>query len=177
MSLNKTFSTISKSHKSIEYQTPKYFFDKLNHIFFFKLDPCAAPENSLKLKIFFTEKEDGLKQDWDANTFINPPFGRNILEWVMTMKRAYERYQKTYVMLLPARTDTIWMQQNIVKTRNSYIHFIKGRLKFVNSEYNPKNQPHNIGSMLWILGASDEQIRKLNENVPGFTVMSNDIII
>ena len=43
--------------------TPQDFFDKLNHEFGFNLDPCATAENH-KCPRFFTEEDDGLKQDW-----------------------------------------------------------------------------------------------------------------
>ena len=43
--------------------TPQAFFDELNAEFHFDLDPCATVENA-KCPIFFTEEEDGLKQDW-----------------------------------------------------------------------------------------------------------------
>ena len=43
--------------------TPQDFFDKLDDEFHFSLDVCATPENA-KCRNFFTQKEDGLKQNW-----------------------------------------------------------------------------------------------------------------
>lgn len=51
------------SSRNEVWATPQDFFDKLNEEFRFNLDPCATPENAKREK-FFTERIDGLKQDW-----------------------------------------------------------------------------------------------------------------
>lgn len=51
------------SSKSCMWETPQDFFDKLNDEFHFDLDVCATPDNA-KCSNFFTEEEDGLKQNW-----------------------------------------------------------------------------------------------------------------
>ena len=64
--------------------------------------------------------------------FVNPPYGREIKDWV---KKAYEEGQKldtTVVMLIPARTDTKYFHEYIYN--KSEIRFIKGRLKFGDSK-------------------------------------------
>lgn len=53
------------SSKKMDWTTPKYFFDALNKKFNFTLDPCCYKETAL-CKKYYTEKEDGLKQDWGA---------------------------------------------------------------------------------------------------------------
>lgn len=59
-----------------EWATPQDFFDKLNEEFHFDLDPCATDENH-KCDTYFTQEQDGLKQDWEGYTvFCNPPYGR-----------------------------------------------------------------------------------------------------
>lgn len=60
--------------------------------------------------------------------FCNPPYGRQIGEWV---KKAYEESRKPntlVVMLIPARTDTKWFHDYILG--KAEIRFIRGRLKF-----------------------------------------------
>lgn len=56
------------SSKSSEWATPQDFFDKLNDEFNFNLDPCATKENA-KCGKFFTEEQDGLKQNWGGTTY------------------------------------------------------------------------------------------------------------
>ncbi len=116
------------SSKTDLWSTPWNFFDKLNDEFHFTLDPCSTHENAKCYK-HFTIEEDGLLQDWGNEVvFCNPPYGRQIKDWI---KKAYEESQKdntTVVMLIPARTDTIYFHEYIY--HKAEIRFIKGRLKF-----------------------------------------------
>ena len=43
--------------------TPQKFFDRLNQVFRFTLDPCAD-ENNHKCDKFYTVQDDGLSQNW-----------------------------------------------------------------------------------------------------------------
>lgn len=73
------------SSKTPEWSTPQDVFDKLNTEFSFTLDP-AATKNNAKCARFYTEKEDGLAQDWKGErVFCNPPYGRVIGRWVEKM--------------------------------------------------------------------------------------------
>lgn len=116
------------SSKTDLWSTPWDFFEKLNDEFHFTLDPCSTHENAKCYK-HFTIEEDGLLQDWGNEVvFCNPPYGRQIKDWV---KKAYDESQKdntTVVMLIPARTDTIYFHEYIY--HKAEIRFIKGRLKF-----------------------------------------------
>ena len=120
------------SSKTDLWSTPNDFFDKLNDEFHFTLDPCSTHENAKCYK-HFTEEENGLLQDWGNEVvFCNPPYGRQIKCWV---KKAYEESQKDntkVVMLIPARTDTIYFHEYIY--HKAEIRFIKGRLKFGNAK-------------------------------------------
>lgn len=111
--------------------TPQDFFDRYNKIFNFDLDVCALPENA-KCERFFTPEINGLSQSWSGSVWMNPPYGRGIGEWV---KKAYEssRQGATVVCLLPARTDTKWWHDYVMKGE---IEFIRGRLKFGGAKNN-----------------------------------------
>ena len=116
------------SSKTDMWSTPQKFYDELNKEFNFDLDPCATIENA-KCDLYFTEEENGLTQDWEGFTvFCNPPYGRVLKEWV---QKCYEESLKPntrVVMLIPARTDTIYFHKYIYNVAT--IRFLKGRLKF-----------------------------------------------
>ena len=121
------------SSNSGEWSTPQDFFDKLNWRFGpFDLDPCAD-STSTKCTNFFTEAENGLLKNWEGFTaFVNPPYGRGIDKWI---KKSYEESRKEgtkVVMLIPARTDTKYWHQYVM--RADEVYFVKGRLKFSDSE-------------------------------------------
>ncbi len=111
------------------WETPQDFFDRLNDEFGFELDVCALPENA-KCPRFFTPEDDGLQQEWKGICWMNPPYGRQIGNWV---RKAYESAQNgaTVVCLLPARTDTRWWHEYCMKGE---VRFIRGRLKFGGSK-------------------------------------------
>lgn len=120
------------SSKTDQWATPQDFFDKLNEEFHFTLDPCADEFNH-KCVRYFTKEQNGLVQDWSGETvFCNPPYGREIGQWV---KKAFDSVAHTHtlvVMLIPARTDTKWFHEYIY--RKQEVRFVRGRLKFGNSQ-------------------------------------------
>jgi site-specific DNA-methyltransferase (adenine-specific) len=120
------------SSKDDKWTTPQDFYDELNAEFGFTLDPCADDSNH-KCNKYYTEEDDGLLQDWEGEiVFCNPPYGKAIKDWV---RKAYIEGCKpntTVVMLIPARTDTIYFHKYIY--HKAEIRFLKGRLKFGNSK-------------------------------------------
>lgn len=74
------------SSQTDEWPTPQDFFNRLNEEFQFELDVCATPENA-KCERFFTKHENGLLQEWKGVCWMNPPYGREIRQWV---QKAYE---------------------------------------------------------------------------------------
>lgn len=109
-----------------DWETPQKLYDALNEEYGFTLDPCASHENH-KCEKYYTIEEDGLKQDWSGEVvFCNPPYGRNIGEWVK--KCSDESKHATIVMLIPARTDTSYFHDYIYHKAD--VEFIRGRLKF-----------------------------------------------
>ncbi len=116
------------SSKTDQWSTPQSLFDELDEEFHFTLDPCADAENH-KCARYFTAEEDGLAQDWSGNmVFCNPPYGRQIYQWVEKCYREGCKDNTVVVMLIPARTDTTYFHDFILN--RAEIRFIKGRLRF-----------------------------------------------
>lgn len=109
--------------------TPQDFFDKLNAVFNFTLDVCALPENA-KCERFFSPEIDGLKQEWVGTCWMNPPYGREIIDWIAKAAETAKRGH-TVVALVPVRTDARWYQDYCLGRE---VHFIRGRLKFGDSK-------------------------------------------
>jgi site-specific DNA-methyltransferase (adenine-specific) len=117
------------SSKSNEWATPQDFFDKLNEEFHFTLDVAASESNHKCLK-YFTQAEDGLKQDWSGErVWCNPPYGRGIAKWI---EKCATVGAELVVLLIYSRTDTRWFHSFILG--KAEIRFIKGRLKFGGSK-------------------------------------------
>jgi site-specific DNA-methyltransferase (adenine-specific) len=119
------------SSKIDTWETPQDFFDMVNKEFNFELDVCAT-DYSFKCNQYFTPEIDGLVQDWNVTSWMNPPYGRGIGIWIEKAVKEVEKHNSTVVALLPARTDTKWFQDNIYGKYE--IRFIRGRLKFGGAE-------------------------------------------
>lgn len=123
------------SSEKSDWETPRWLFDALNRDFQFDLDVCATQENAKCLQ-YFGLPNDALRLDWGWATacWMNPPYGRGIGQWV---RKAYDSVQDNVnliVCLLPARTDTRWFHEYVMKAAE--VRFIKGRVKFVGAESN-----------------------------------------
>lgn len=112
------------------YATPNWLKDIFSHWY----DPC--PLN-------FNPEFDGLKEEWQHNTFVNPPYS-NPLPWV---KKAIEESKqgKCIVMLLKSDTST-----EVFRLCHQFgeVLFFARRIKFNG------NTP-NFGSMLVIFNKSE----------------------
>jgi len=123
--LGKDYGAVSKS---VEWETPQNLFDRLNDEFNFTLD-VAASDKLHKCERYFTKEQDGLKQSWARERcYMNPPYGRDIADWVEKANLETQMDCPIVVALLPVRADTRWFHEHILY--NAEIRFIKGRLKF-----------------------------------------------
>src|SRR5262249_57492963 len=71
----------SKRH---DWETPWLVFRAYDAEFHFTLDVCATAENA-KCARFFSPAQNGLLQDWgDDVCWMNPPYGRQLYDWLQT---------------------------------------------------------------------------------------------
>lgn len=119
---------ILQQPKSHEWETPIELFRELDAEFGFGIDAAASASNA-KCEVYFCEKQDGLKGEWNwgGSVWCNPPYGTQIGRWV---EKGYQEAQKgaTVVMLIPARTETRYWHDFVMKAAE--IRFIRGRLRF-----------------------------------------------
>ena len=118
-----------KKSQTDNWATPIKLYNELNEEFKFdNFDPCPLNDNPIK---------DGLSDDWATTTFVNPPYSKlkSTKKQIGWIDKAHKECQKgkTIVLLIPARTDTQWFHDIILKN-NYEVRFIKGRLKFGDSK-------------------------------------------
>lgn len=126
------------SSDRMDWETPQKLFDELNAEFRFDID-LAANETNHKCTRYFgpgspiVGGENALAISWYGyRGWLNPPYGKELPEWIA---RAYNftRNDKTLVvMLIPARTDTRYWHDYVMKAEE--VRFLKGRLKFVGAK-------------------------------------------
>ena len=111
-----------------DWETPRDLFDRLDAIWHFDLDAASSDDNAL-CSDHFTVEQDGLKQPWcGRRVWCNPPYGRQIADWV---EKAYHEARENgaiVVMLVPARTETRWYHDYVAKADE--VAFIRGRLRY-----------------------------------------------
>jgi len=115
------------------WETPQDFFKQMNKEFDFTLDSCADETNH-KVDNYFDEHTNALINPWPGRVWCNPPYGRNLINWVM---KAYMEAQtgraEVVVLLIPSRTDTKWFHDYCLRGE---IRFVRGRLQFGESHDN-----------------------------------------
>lgn len=139
-----------------DWGTPQPLFDKLNAEFGFDLD-VAASHNNAKCATYYTEAEDGLTLPWTGTVWCNPPYGKQIANWI---RKGYEAALSgaTVVYLIPSRTDAGWWHEYVWDNVNNRpkpwaeVRFIPKRVKYAGAKYNAPfpsavvifRPPHNV---------------------------------
>ncbi|MCQ2316361.1 MAG: phage N-6-adenine-methyltransferase [Bacteroidales bacterium] len=117
--------------KRSDWETPCELFQALDAEFHFDIDVCASEQNH-KCEAYYTEEQDGLTQEWRGNCWCNPPYGRQLFQWVRHASLMASTGKATTVMLLPVRTDTKWFHDYI--NGKTEVRFVRGRVKFAGAK-------------------------------------------
>jgi phage N-6-adenine-methyltransferase len=156
-----------KTGESNLWLTPQKALDPIRAYFggFIPLDPCNEPHNPTQARHFFTEKQDGLTQDWSGydGWFVNPPYSltpemraRRVNKppfqtWCAKIKDAASASQEPGIALLPcgARFSTRYFQDSILDASNA-VCFVRGRLKFIDGATGTERSgQNNYDSAIW----------------------------
>ena len=132
--------SVHYSSKTVEWYTPKYIFEALNVEF--DLDPCHPniKNKTPAKKHYILPINDGLKDPWFGNIWLNPPYGKALNDWMPKMAEHSNGIALIPVTVMPNRLTHIWLPTT------TGLCFIKGRVPFVNQEGSQGVNPH--GSML-----------------------------
>lgn len=128
MIVNTQLSNSKGCEQKDKWATPDKIYLPLHLEFGFNLDPCCEIHTA-KCDYYFTEKENGLIQDWGKHVvFVNPPYSRgNIDLW---MKKCYEAslLGAVVVALIPVSTSSKWFHNYV--WGKAEIRYYKGRIRF-----------------------------------------------
>lgn len=114
-----------------DWGTPLWLFDRLNEEFGFDVDACATAENA-KLPTYYDLTADALRINWRGTVFMNPPYGRQLNDWMLKASMSACDFGTTVVALVPARTDTAWWHRHAM---SGEVRFIRGRLRFAGAKH------------------------------------------
>ena len=100
------------------------------------LDPCSNTGTpNVEAKAHYTIEDNGLEQPWSGRVFVNPPYGRELPDWITKVRSEWgsDRVEEV-IALVPSRTDTEWFETLTGNTTDAVICFLSGRLTFVGNE-------------------------------------------
>jgi hypothetical protein len=98
-----------------EHYTPSIYVDAAREVLNgIDLDPasCAEANEVVRAKLFFSESQDGLSQDWAGSVWLNPPYGGWAGDFVakLMVEMAAGRVTDAVVLVNSNCTDTKWFQ-------------------------------------------------------------------
>ena len=145
---NKAIEHLAIIRKNDEYGTPIFLFSDACKKYNIRpvIDYFASDTNHT-LEKYYTKKENAFLKEWTDPGFINPPY--SIIAKVM--KKAWEEHQKHNIELLLltySKTDVRWWHDYV--QGKAEVHFIKGRIKFLDSKGIPTKKPAPYPSC-WII--------------------------
>jgi|TARA_R100001163_G_scaffold52635_1_gene39964 phage N-6-adenine-methyltransferase len=139
----------SSDINTVEWYTPPEIFESLNIEFDIDVAAPVGGVSYIPAKKYYTKENDGLKQDWEGNVWMNPPYGKYTENW---LEKFINHNQG--IALVFSRTDTLWFH-NLV-TKADAILFTKGRLCFYKNGIKPeKTERAANGSLLIACGKSN----------------------
>ncbi len=117
------------SSDSPEWYTPPVVLEKvvacLGEI---DLDPCSNTSHTVPATAHFTAADGGLEGVWAGRVFMNPPYGREIDQWIEKLVEEFEFGHVTQALaLVPARVDTAWFRRLAAFP----VAFWRGRITFI----------------------------------------------
>lgn len=119
-----------KDERRSDWETPQWLFDHLDVEFCFTRDVCATAENA-KCSPFWTLADDALSQKWEGTLWMNPPYGRGVIDQWIAKAHAAACDGATVVCLLPATPGSPWFHKYC---RFAEVRFMRGKLKFVGAD-------------------------------------------
>ncbi len=147
------------SSKDVEWFTPKKYITAVRKVLgTIDLDPASSTlaNKVVQAKKIFTEKDNGLKQEWSGRVFLNPPYGGTA--GAAFAEKLYESLGSGVVeaiMLVNSRaTDAEWFQ----KSFNGLICFTNHRIDFDSPSKKKSSSTH--GSCFVYFGPNEDKFAK-----------------
>ena len=92
-----------------EWYTPPEILELIYQVMDIDLDPASPyPANVLARK-HYHKGINGLTKPWSGNIYLNPPYGRDVAQWIQKLSAEYHSGRtKNAILLIHAKTDTRW---------------------------------------------------------------------
>jgi len=144
--------------KSVVWLTPPYILDALGP---FDLDPCAAEQDPTRAAPrYYTERVNGLNQDWSGRVWLNPPYGKQTGFWLKRLA-----HHGNGIAIIFARTETDMFFRHIWEKADA-IHFFRGRIHFCHMD--GRQATANSGAPSVLVAYGRDNVRAIKDSgLPG----------
>jgi len=150
---------VDKQCKSVDWFTPPEILEPVRELMGgIWLDPCTTDDNPARATMWCTKENSGLEAKWCYGTFVNPPYGKDLYEWI---KKVVDESSKGYQITLLVSASSRWDQerwQKIFSPNLTAMCMPLGRVKFLNADgVQMKSPPYPSLLFFYNINASDVQ--------------------
>ena len=135
-----------------EWYTPTNFIESARYVMgTIDLDPASNEfaNKTVKATNYFSKENDGLKQDWYGNVWLNPPYSQpEIGDFILKIT---EGNFNNLILITNNATETKW--GNIALSNSNAVCFVNKRISFLDYECNASKTPLQ-GQMINYYGSS-----------------------
>lgn len=136
-----------------EWYTPRQFIDAARAAMGgIDLDPASSlvANKTVQAKKFFTADDDGLKQLWGGNVWMNPPYAQPLVtQFAEAVSEKFDKKEiKRACVLVNNATETSWFQRMLSSA--SAVCFLRGRVRFLDPGGEPSGAPLQGQTVLYL---------------------------
>lgn len=146
-----------------EWYTPNFYLDPVRKVIGGNIDLDPASSDRAQLNVLatnhFTEKDNGLEQDWFGNVWLNPPYAQPaISHFIDKTVNEWENGNLISAFVLTHNyTDTAWFQK--LAQSAAAICFTRGRIRFVSPDGELASPTQ--GQAFFYLGSEKEKFSRV----------------
>lgn len=160
--LKKKHVHVSANSGEQDWYTPPQFLEAARGVLGkFDTDPASSEtaQQLVKAKTYFTSENNGLEQKWRGRVWMNPPYSNGLVE--KFAEKLIDELNATRVnsaiVLVNNATETKWFQRLLEAC--DAVCFVRGRIKFLDSNLEPKKTPLQGQAFLYFGQQSSEFLR------------------
>ncbi len=127
-----------------EWYTPTEYIEAARRVMGgIDLDPASSDiaNKTVRADVYLTAEDDGLRYSWSGRVWMNPPYsGELIGKFSAKLAEHYKAGDiSEAIVLVNNATETAWYQGMVKEA--AAVCFLKGRIKYNNSQGVPENSP------------------------------------
>jgi phage N-6-adenine-methyltransferase len=143
---------VSNNSGENEWYTPRPIIEQARQVLgVIELDPASSDkaQEVVQAKQYFTRHNSGLDKQWQGNLWMNPPYAQPLISQFATKLVESVKAESVTegIVLVNNATETAWFQQMLAEA--TAVCFIKGRLKFIDTQGNPSGAPLQGQALLY----------------------------